>query len=329
MEHDKDVVESLIRSAGRRAQPPEEAYRQVFAAASDAFRRKTARRRDRMWLAWASVAAAFVIAVAVVLDREPTAARGDALAQLARAIGGVEIAFDDAWQPLAASRSPLTAGVKLRTLAHGRAALALSSGESFRLAGGTEVILDAPGRVYVQRGTIYVDSGADAHGPPIEIVTPAGTARNLGTQFELRVAGAALRLRVREGSVVIDRGGRSLTGAAGEEIEIDRLGGVSRNPIAPDDAAWQWAESIAPVPDVDGKPAAILISWAARETGRRLRYASPAVQQRAASVILHGNIRHLPPLTALEAMLATTDLTVVLRGDTMEIHARDVSSPEP
>jgi len=53
-----------------------------------------------------------------------------------------------------------------------------------------------------------------------------------------------------------------------------------------------------------------------------LRYESAAVEARAATVILHGNIRHLAPLAALEVMLATTDLEYTLAGDTMEIRAR-------
>ena len=38
-------------------------------------------------------------------------------------------------------------------------ALALAGGESLRIAGNTEVMLDAAQRLYVQAGTIYVDSG--------------------------------------------------------------------------------------------------------------------------------------------------------------------------
>jgi ferric-dicitrate binding protein FerR (iron transport regulator) len=180
----------------------------------------------------------------------------------------------------------------------------------------------------VQGGTIYVDSGSRA-GSHVEVVTPAGTARDVGTQFELAVAGAALRLRVREGLVALDRGGRSLTGHAGEQIAIDGLGGISRAAIAPHDAAWQWAEAIAPMPDMDGRPAAELISWVARETGRRLAYESPLVEQRAGSVILHGDIRNLPPMAALEAMLVTTDLAVELEGDTMEVRARSIEPTGP
>ncbi len=159
------------------------------------------------------------------------------------------------------------------------------------------------------------------------MVTPAGTARELGTQFELHVAGTGLRLRVREGAVAIDHGGRSVTGQAGEEVSIDSFGGVLRTTIPPDDPAWQWAEAIAPMPDMDGQPASTLIAWVARETGRRLRYESPLVEQRAGTVILHGEIRHLAPMEALEAMLATTDLRVELDGNTMEIRSRSHDPP--
>ena len=322
MERETDMIEALIRSVGRRTEPPEDAYRQVFAGAHAAFRRKSSRRRERLWLLWAGAAAVLVFAVALMVRWTPPVSQRAELARVARAAGEVEVATANAWRPLANARTRLIPGTRLRTRADGRAALALAGGQSLRLAGGTEVMLDAPGRVYLKGGTIYVDSGERPAGPHFEVVTPAGTARDVGTQFELAVAGAALRLRVREGMVALDGGGASLTGLAGEQIAIDARGGLTRAPIAAHDAAWQWAEEIAPMPDIDGRPAADLISWVARETGRRLAYESPLVEQRAASVILHGDIRNLPPMQALEAMLATTDLVAEVNGDTMRIRAR-------
>jgi ferric-dicitrate binding protein FerR (iron transport regulator) len=329
MEREEDIVESLIRSAGRRAEPPEDAYGHVYTIAHEAFRKKTARHRERIRYLWAGAAAVLVFAVALMMRWTPPVAQQDALAQVARAAGEVDVATGDMWRPLAEARARLTPGIKLRTHADGRLALALAGGESLRLAGGTEVMLDEAGRVYVLGGTIYVDSGARPAAARLEIVTPVGTARDLGTQFELAVAGAALRLRVREGMVALDRGGESLRGQAGEQIAIDGVGGVSRSPISPHDPAWQWAEAIAPMPDMDGRPASDLIAWVARETGRRLAYESPLVEQRATAVILHGDIRHLPPMAALEAMLATTDLAVEVKGDTMNIRARSIDTTGP
>lgn len=329
MESEADIVESLIRSAGRRAEPPEDAYGHVFTVAHEAFRKKTAKHRERMWYLWAGAAAVLVFAVALMARWSPPVVQQEELARVARATGEVEVATGDVWRPLAEARARMTPGIKLRTQTDARVALALTGGQSLRLAGSTEVMLDAAGRVYVLSGTIYVDSGARPSWSHLEIVTPAGTARDMGTQFEIAVAGSALRLRVREGMVALDHGGRSVTGQAGEQIAIDGKGGISRATIAPFDAAWQWAEAIAPMPDMDGKPASELISWVARETGRRLAYESPLVEQRASAVILHGDIRNLPPMAALEAMLATTDLAVALDGDTMEIRARSIEPTGP
>lgn len=324
-----DVVGSLIRASGRRTPPPEDAYREVLAAATTAFHEKTARRRERTWALWASAAAVLVFAIALMMQWTPPGAGRDELAHVVRIIGSAEFATGDVWRPLAETPEPLTRGMKLRTLAGGRAGFMLQGGTSLRLAPETEIMLDAPGRLHVQSGTIYVDSGPHAQSARLEIVTPAGTARDLGTQFELQVADAALRLRVREGSVSIDHGGQLHNGNAGEEVTIDAFGRARRAAIAADAAEWQWAEALAPTPDMDGKPATRLIVWVARETGHRLRYESPRIEQRASTVILHGNIRHLAPLAALDAMLATTDLVYVLRGDTMEIRARETTSPEP
>ena len=316
-----DLVASLIRAAGRRTEPPEEAYRQVRAAAADAFRRKTAKRHERTWLLWAGAAGIAAFAIGLMLQWKPPVAERDPIARIERAIGSVEQATGDVWSPLGEATVAFTRGTKIRTLAGGIAGLKLAGGTSLRLAADTEIMLDTPPQLYLQRGTIYLDHAVGT-GKGYRIETPAGTARDVGTQFELKVAGKALRLRVREGRVEIDRAGQLLAGAAGEQLELDVQGAVTRSSIAATDAAWQWAEAVAPAPDIDGRPASVLLAWVARETGRQLHYQSTAVESRATNVILHGNIRHLAPLAALDVMLATTDLEYALVGDTMEVRVR-------
>ena len=315
------MVAALIRAAGPRTLPSADAYQQVLAAAIAAFREKSARRRDQTWMMWAAAAGIAAIAVALVLQWGPTSMQPPAVATVARVIGTVELGSDGSWKPMAEPGETLAEGAMLRTLAGGGVALALSSGASLRLAAATEVLLDGPRRIYLRSGMLYLDNGGSV-GTGHQIETPAGTVRDVGTQFELQVASGALRLRVREGRVEIGRAGQLLSSVAGEQLDIDGLGGVTRSHIAATDIAWQWAEAIGPAPDIDGQPATRLLAWVARETGRQLRYESAAVEARAATVILHGNIRHLAPLAALEVMLATTDLEYTLAGDTMEIRAR-------
>jgi hypothetical protein len=72
MDKDADIVELLIRSAGRRAEPPGDAYRQVLAAATAAFHAQAARRLQRRWALGAGIAASLVLARA---GRERRSAR--------------------------------------------------------------------------------------------------------------------------------------------------------------------------------------------------------------------------------------------------------------
>ena len=316
-----DVIAALIRAAGPRIAPPEEAYQQVLVAATAAFRAHAARRRDRNWLVWAAAAGVAGLAIALLLDWNPAPVQPAPVAAVARLIGVVEIGVDGGWRPVAESDGRLAAGARLRTLAGGRAALTLDGGASLRLAAGTEVGLEGSRRVSLRSGTLYLDNNSSL-GTGYLIETPAGVVRDIGTQFELNVAGGNLRLRVREGQVEINHTGELLTGSAGEQLDIDVLRGVTRSRIPVTGASWQWAESIAPAPDFDGQPATVLLAWVARETGRQLHYESEVVRARAETVILHGNILHLEPLAALDVMLATTDLEYAIDGDTMEVRAR-------
>ena len=314
------MVAALIQAAGRRTEPPADAYRQVLDAAMTTLRQKTARRRERNWLIGAVAAGVAGVSTMLLLQHQ-TGTLQPRVATVVRTFGAVEFRTADRWKPLAESRSSISAGTELRTLAGGGAALSLGRGVSLRLASATEVQFDGLQDIRLQNGMLYLDNRASL-GTGFRIGTSLGTVRDVGTQFEVRVTDGSLRVRVREGRVEIDRAGGYVNGAAGDQVEIDVLGGVTRSTIAATDPAWLWAEAMASAPDIDGRPATELLAWVARETGRRLRYASPEVEQRAASVILHGNIRHMAPLAALDAMLATTDLEYALIDDTMEIRAR-------
>ncbi|MDH4259941.1 MAG: FecR family protein [Gammaproteobacteria bacterium] len=317
----RDLVAALIRAAGRRTEPPTDAYLQVLTAATAAFREKTAKRRTRNVLLWAAAASVAAIAITLSMQWNIPSTKSQ-IATVARVVGSAELATDGDWQPMTRSSGGLERGARLRTLAGGGVALALDGGASLRLAAATEVQLDGPRRILLRSGKLYLDNFGSV-GTGYQIETPAGTARDVGTQFELRVNDGVLRLRVREGSVEIDRAGRHIGSSAGEQLDIDVLGGVTRSSIAATDAEWQWVETIAPAPDIEGKPASVLLTWVARETGRQLHYESTTAENRAATVILHGNIRHLAPLAALDVMLATTDLEYSLIGDTMEVRTRN------
>jgi ferric-dicitrate binding protein FerR (iron transport regulator) len=315
------VVEGLIRIAGRRAAPPEASYRRTLELATDAWRAKTARVRRRRQAITALTALAAGVALMVVLLpplMRPADAPAVPVATLQRIIGQLEVLTPGAsvWRPVRHDDATLLAASRVRTGPGSRAGLRLAGGSSLRLAEGTEVALDRANRLTLVAGRAYVDSGSGARGgDSIEIVTPTATAREVGTQFEVAVLGDVYRLRVREGRVVLSYDERQDTGAAGEQLTLGPGRPLERISILPTDAAWQWVETVAPAPDLNDRPVSDLLDWVARETGRAIRYADGEVQRRAATTILHGSIQHLAPLQALDVMLATTQLEYVAQPD--------------
>jgi ferric-dicitrate binding protein FerR (iron transport regulator) len=158
------------------------------------------------------------------------------------------------------------------------------------------------------RGAVYLDTGMTGTTRRIAVVTRAGTVTDVGTQFEVHDRDGQYRVRVREGEVLLQSDDGLRRGVAGQEIRIDASGDVSVGSIRPDDPAWAWVQALATAPDIDRQPLTVLLAWVSRETGASIRYATPAVERKAATTILHGSIRHLTPLEALSVMLATTDL---------------------
>lgn len=307
-ENDADLLARLIRSAGRRESPPTEVYDQVYAAARQTWQSKLQRRRRQTLTRLAAALAVIGLAAAIYVLQTP--APGAQVATVARVIGMLETrpAVDMDWQPVGAALAGLNRGGHLRTRTGGSASLLLDSGVSLRLAAETEVALESAGRVELRAGKLYIDTGGrGATESVIEILTPAGTARDVGTQFEVRYLDDAFRLRVREGQVLLLRSGQQQVGNTGEQLAIDARGQLATTRVAPDDPDWLWVQMIAPAPSIENQPLSVLLEWVARETGRPVRFQRPALKDKAALTILHGNIRDLAPMAALGVVLATTD----------------------
>jgi ferric-dicitrate binding protein FerR (iron transport regulator) len=321
---DADLVAHLMRAAGRRIEPPATAYDRVLSAATATWERKVRRRRLLRVSAAAAASIAVVSAVVALLTdlhRAPVALVG----HVDRVTGECEIRRDNAWTAVAGAVD-LGAGERIRTHAESRAGILLAGEVSLRLADRTEVQLESASRVRVLAGKIYVDTGTSAASvhPRIEVVTPAGVAADYGTQFEVRYVERTFRVRVREGRVSIDPSDAASLGAvAGDDVTI-RAGAVERQRIAATDPEWHWTQSVAPKPDINGRPVTFLLDWVARETGKEVRFAEPTLVRKANTTILHGDIGDLAPLDALALMLATTDLEhAILDDGTILIRLRD------
>jgi ferric-dicitrate binding protein FerR (iron transport regulator) len=149
----------------------------------------------------------------------------------------------------------------------------------------------------------------------ISIHTPAGLVRDIGTQFEVRLTGAGLRIRVRDGQVrVTDANGVDARAGAGEEL-FSRPDGsdrsISRRPIAATGSEWAWAERAAPLFSVEGKTLGAFLDWVSREGAWTVTFADRRFSETARATVLHGRpdlLKGLTPAEALDVVLPTCGL---------------------
>ena len=313
---DARMIGQIIQAAGHREAPPRADYEQVFTAAEIAWREKTAsrRRRKRLSALVAGSLAAAIAIVAVLSTQTPTPS-GDPGVILQKAIGTVSVrtGSSNAWRLVAGDGSDISIGSQIRTNGNSFAGLVLEDGLSLRINQNTNVAISSVRQITLASGSVYVDTGkADGASHQIEVLTPIGTARDLGTQFEVRYRDDQLRIRVREGQVFVRQDETDFESAAGEQLELDADGGVVVSRIRPDDPAWNWTQLVAPYPQINEQPLTVLLNWVARETGKRVKFEAPGIRLKVSNTILHGSVRNLPPLEALDVMLATTDMDYIL-----------------
>jgi ferric-dicitrate binding protein FerR (iron transport regulator) len=213
------------------------------------------------------------------------------------------------------SPSPYTAGGALMsgstiTTSASTLAMTLTSGVRLRLDASSTARVDSATDVALERGAVYVDSAGapptERGAFPISIHTPAGPVRDIGTQFEVRLAGAGIRIRVRDGQVrVTYANGVDARAGAGEEL-FSRPDGsdrsLDRRPIAVTGSEWAWVERAAPLFSVEGKTLGAFLDWVSREGAWTVTFANSRLSEAARATVLHGRPDLLKGLTTAEAL---------------------------
>lgn len=325
-EHDDETaVRDLLRDAPRRPLLPAEELQAITAAARAEWRRTVERvrgeegeeRQERSGgVRWLAMAAALLLAVVLAgwwLLR-PGAGAAAEVARVERVGGAVTVVPADGGEGRSlVDGEILTAGATLASGDAGHAALALGGGAAVRLDAGSRLALAAADRLRLEVGAVYVDSGA-CGGPGLEVRTPLGAARDVGTRFTVRVTGgdgaaAEMTVRVRDGAVEVESGGGARRrAAAGRGLVLGGDGGFREIIVAPWGAGWEWVLEAAPGFPVEGRSVADFLGWVERETGWRVRYADPALETEAREIVLHGDPGPLRPDRAPFAVLPAAGL---------------------
>ena len=322
-------IERLIRDAGPRPAPGADRAARVRASVEDAWRAEARARRLRRWtgagVAMLAAAAALFLAVqprsrVAPPSMPPVPAP---IARVAATQGAVTAGVAGGPAVIAAAGQAVAAGSNIRTNATSRATVALTDGGEIRVDTDTVAMLLDARTVQLERGGIYLDSGASTPGS-FTVRTTSGTVRDIGTRFEVRVGGSDLRVRVRDGAVQLERAGRIDRAPTGTELIARADGTVSTRSVDPFAADWAWTTEAAPPFTVENATLEAFLQWAAKEGGWTIEW-SDALRQRARTTILHGTIAGMTPTEALGVVLPTCGLSPEFVHGTLRLRPLQVA----
>jgi ferric-dicitrate binding protein FerR (iron transport regulator) len=240
---------------------------------------------------------------------------------MAAAHGAVTMAIAGGRAAVAVVGQTIAAGANIRTNGTSRATVTLIDGE-LRIDANTVVGLVDARTIHLERGAIYLDSGASTPGS-ITVRTASGTVRDIGTRFEVRAGDGDLRVRVRDGAVQLERAGRIDRAPTGTELLARADGTVSTRSVDPFAADWAWTTAAAPPFIVENATLEAFLQWAAREGGWTIEW-SDGLRQRARTTVLHGAVDGMTPAEALDVVLPISGLSPQFVNDRLRLRPIDV-----
>ncbi|MBT8136329.1 MAG: FecR family protein [Gammaproteobacteria bacterium] len=316
------TLSRLLRLAGPRAEPAAAVRDEIYAAVHAEWQ-KQARTSTRVIVPLALAASLLAALVTAFWWLGSAGPQPDRFAGPAATLdrGSVESNMNGVWQPLSQSAT-LYGNQDLRTSSE-PAGLVTTTGISVRMDRSTRLRFAGVHGITLEQGRIYVDTASQLHGDAaVEITTADGVIRDIGTQFEVAMLDGRTSVRVRDGEVIFNTEAEELSARRGESLTAVGAGAIARSESVTTGASWDWTLAVAPQFDTDGRRVNELIEWAARETGRELRYADALVRNAAAAASISGSVAGSGPLETLELALATTRLSYRLDDTVLTIDKR-------
>jgi len=307
-----DRLEALLRRAEPRPKPSQTDAAQVREVVRAEWQQVVKRRGTRQQVTRFAIAASVVLAAFLVFNTfrssDPVDVR---IADIEQSFGSIFLLGD---------RSELRETNHLPEIRSGQTIVTgAGSGMGLELVGGSSVRVDERTRIefvretelFLHSGRVYVDSrpsGAIGYtNDRLEIRTPHGVVRHVGTQFIAAVVDAGLSVSVREGSVGIEGRYHDATVQTGQQVKLLGRQRPTVLNVAPFGEHWSWTEAMAPGRDFDGRRVLELLEWVSRETGLQLRFESAGAEELARKELLKGEI-DAPPTNALRLWMMSVDL---------------------
>lgn len=285
------LLRSLLEDAGPRPSPPEHHLERIREAAHESWRQRLAAEGasgettagrgiwGRRWLALPALSsaalAASLLAVAAIslwwlYGGEDGVLKAPRIASVERVLGVARVLPATGTDGELALGDGVTVGSWIETSPEGQLALRTKEGASVRIDADTRARFAADNSIELDRGALYVDADPLAVAASLELHTRFGIAREIGTQFEVRLVEGmnepAMRIRVREGQVELEAGTRVRVAEAGDELLVDAAGRIEAATVELVGESWDWALDSAPTFEIHGRRVDEYLYWLARET---------------------------------------------------------------
>lgn len=312
-------VERILENVGPLELPTEDMAARVKANVKQVWLEETVNENpslgvSRQWFGIAAVVALVTFVVLLSNLMESGTAPRQVVALIDHTGANVETSIDGAiWE--ANTSQELMDGVYLRALAP--VSMTLENKMNARLASGSTMILHAGNHIELLNGSIYADSHESESTDSLLIQTAFGSARDIGTQFQVTATEDQWSVQVREGEVLIKDSSYEDRLQSGEKVSIGNDDQLTESQLDSRDASWRWTESVRPEFNIEGRHLNEYLEWAARETGRELRYVNDGAKQSAKSAVLSGTIAGLSAADSLDLVMHTTDLRLIETSETV------------
>ncbi len=330
-----DPVARLLQQAGRRTVPPADMVERVRRQVHAAWRGELSRKRRSRNLAVA--ASILTMTLGGWWATQPRDAQPPTVvASIERSPAGLSIhgaghrnAPGDAHPGVG---TLVAVGDRLDTGPGGGALLRVSgvgaSQASLRLAPDTHLVWQAPGRLQLLGGQVYLDTGLNGQdgGSVLAIEAAGARIEHVGTRFLVALSGDVLDVKVRDGTVRIKAAGEVSLLESGEFGRLDRAGSgvpqIERQRVDISGEDWSWVDTLAPALNIDEQSLWSVLQRAAHEGGLQLRFESPELVREARETVLHGPALTMSPRQALDAVLVTSGFVAVPDGDGRQLLVR-------
>ncbi len=317
---DADMLATLLTLAGPNAPIDDEIKNRVYGNVRRQWVRSHRRSYSKLnLLRWGLPAALAAGVLIVAIVREPVSVSD------ARPIGTVARVTSSTGGAGFVVGREVRVGEILDTSSGEGLGIRLRNNTSLRLDGNSLLKVDSADEFTLLLGQVYADTGIDAYAKKqLTIHTASGSAVDIGTQFSVGFRDADMSIAVREGRVDVTDSLEKHEVSAGAKLVLRPGAGARFESIPISGTSWDWAITLAPSFEIEGRSLMDFLKWASREMGYELEFVDDEQRMAAMRTRLRGpaeglDLENLGVIEAIDMVLSTTRFSYTIEDRVLSV----------